>query len=139
MTEVDLLERLVEACGDLCGDRIYLGDSVVTLEQEGYPALYAYHMRDQARDKPTQQGTRQIVTSQYGVYCVGDRDTRGSSQDHLVQLRWAVQDALIGQHFPGCLCAMRYVEGYRVRAEARSAVWLDVYSVDEVLVREPAP
>jgi len=139
MTERDLLARLKTQCSALCGERIYLGDAVVCLEQEVYPALYAYHVKDQAKSATTQHGVRQIVTATFGVYCVADRNAYGASADDLWRLRTAVQTALIGHTFPGCLCPMRLVEGYRVKAEALAVVWLDLYAADDLVIREPLP
>ena len=139
MTERDLLARLQSQCAPLCGPRIYLGDSIVTLEQEGYPALYAYHVNDKAKAEGTQRGVRQIVTAHYGVYCVADRNQYGPAADDLWRLRTAVQTTLIGHWFAGALSPMRFVEGYRVKAEALAAVWLDLYAVDDLVIGEAAP
>ena len=138
MTERELHDRLKSECAHLCGPRIYLGDSVVTLEQEGYPALYCYHVNDKAKGEGTQHGVRQIVTAHYGVYCVADRERYSVLEDDLAQLRATVRGALVGHKFAGCLTPMRLVEGYRVKADAQAAIWLDLFAVDDLMVGEDA-
>lgn len=136
MTERELHDRLKSQCAHLCGPRIYLGDSVVSLEQEGYPALYGYHVSDKAKAEGTQRGVRQVVTSQYGVYCVADRERYSPLSDDLAQLRATVRGALIGHRFSGCLSPMRLVEGYRVKADAQAAIWLDLFAVEDLVISE---
>lgn len=141
MTEIDVLDRLTATCASLCGTRIYLGDSLVALEQDAYPALFVLHRADSAKSNPSQRGARQVITSQYGVYCVAERSRvkPADKVDRLATLRAAVMNALIGHRFAGTLTPMQYVAGERIQAEAAAAVWLDVFTVEDLLIVEAAP
>ena len=136
MNERELHNRLKAQCGHLCGEHIYLGDSVVALAQEHYPAIYCYHVNDKAKGENTNLGTRQVVTANYGVYCLADRERYNVLEDDLARLRTAVRCALVGHRFSGTITPMRLVEGYRVMADASAAVWLDIFAVDDLMIGE---
>ena len=110
--------------------RLSLADSITALEQPSYPAAEIFDTGTGAESAPSKRGERQVVTHQVAVKIISERTVAAAK-------RKLIRDSLIGWQPSGAIGPLRYERGQLQQLSADAVIWLDVFAVDALEIREP--
>ena len=116
-------------------NELRLADSLTPADAYRWPAAYIYALAERADHNATRTGQRQLITQHIGIQVA---DTRA----RIAASRLAVNRALIGWQptpEPGDLPiidAVYFDSAKLLQLSEQSALWLDVYAVQRLIVSE---
>ena len=135
--ETLIIARLKERLADF--RQIIQADSLTPADAGRWPSAYVYILAERAEHNPTRTGERQLITEHIGIQIADTRARINAS-------RLAVKRALIGWQprpdpeeppiDPPIIDSLYYDSGKLLQLSEQSALWLDVFAVNRLLVIE---